>query len=408
MTINGGKVGYVLKMYPRLSETFILNEILAHESAGLDLDIFSLRLPKEAGEHADLDRVRASVTYLPNERADARSFGEALIRAHDALDPRDSELRFKQPPNPWVLYQAVRLSEAVCERGITHLHAHFATEATTVARLAARIAGITYSFTAHAKDIFHESVEEADLRRKARDASAVVTVSDYNVEFLRDLLGDDARGVRRIYNGLDLDAFPCSTEERDPSKIVAVGRLVEKKGFADLIEACALLADGGHGFSCKIIGNGELREKLVELVRSHGLEGIVEFTGSLPREEVRRLMAEAAVLAVPCVVGGDGNRDGLPTVLLEAMALGTPCVSTPVTGIPEILRHEQTGLLVREGSARELGDAMLRLRQDRTLAKTLAGNARELIESDFDIHRNTGEMRRLLGASAARTEVGAG
>ncbi len=404
MSVERARVGYVLKVYPRLSETFILNEILAHEQAGLDLEIFSLRDPKESATHSDVTRVRAPVTYLPNESIDARTLGEALIRASNSLAPDDTILRFKKPPNPWVYYQAVRLADQAAERGISHLHAHFATEATTIARLAARMAGITYSFTAHAKDIFHESVDQDDLRRKARDAAAIVTVSDFNVQFLQDLLGEDADNVSRIYNGIDLDEFPCSTSQRDPTKIVAVGRLVEKKGFDVLVDACSLLVQQGHKFTCKVIGGGDLRESLKARAQGHGLEGFVEFTGPLAREVVRKEVCDASMLAAPCVVGDDGNRDGLPTVLLEAMALGTPCVSTPVTGIPEILHDGETGLLVAERSAEELAQAMLKLMHDRDLASQITRNARSLVEREFDIHRNTGELRRIL---CERSPVGA-
>lgn len=406
MSVRDQRVAYILKMYPRLSETFILNEILAHERAGLDIDIFSLRVPGQPVEHADLRRVRAGVHYLPHDPIDARSMGESLLLAARTLGDADTRLCFEHSRGPWILDQAARIAAMAQERGVTHLHAHFATEATTVCRLASLMSGIPYSFTAHAKDIFHESVVLDDLRAKARDASAIVTVSEFNVRYLHETLGEDAARVVRIYNGLDLDLFPFHDGERETNHIVGVGRLVEKKGFCDLISACAILRDQGRRFRCTIIGDGDLYEDLSRQIEGLGLGSFVTLAGALAREDVRRIVARATVLCAPCVVGEDGNRDGLPTVLLEAMALGTPCVSTPVTGIPEVVRDGETGLMVDEHAPEQCAAALGRLLDDPTLARTLARNARGLIEREFDIHRNTAQMRALF-ASGPASLVGA-
>ncbi len=398
MSVRDRRVAYVLKMYPRLSETFILNEILAHERAGLDIDIFSLRVPGQPVEHADLRRVRAGVHYLPNDPIDARSMGESLMLAARTLGEADTHLRFEHPRGPWILDQAARIAKMARERGVTHLHAHFATEATTVCRLASLMSGIPYSFTAHAKDIFHESVVLDDLRAKARDASAIVTVSEFNVRYLHETLGEDARRVVRIYNGLDLDLFPFHDGDREPDHIVGVGRLVEKKGFCDLVSACALMRDRGRNFRCTIIGDGDLREALERQIEELDLASFVSLAGALAREDVRRIVSRATVLCAPCVIGADGNRDGLPTVLLEAMALGTPCVSTPVTGIPEVVRDGQTGLMVEEHAPVQCAEALERLLDDPSFARTISRNARDLIEHEFDIHRNTAQMRELFAS----------
>ncbi len=395
------KVGYVLKRYPRLSETFILNEILAHEAAGMDLHIFSLRVPEDGPQHEDVKRVRAEVSCLPLEPVSARGFGEALLGAAEVLDEEESTFGFRESKYPWSLWQAGQIARAVREQGISHLHAHFATEATAMARLAALQAGISYSFTAHAKDIFHESVDMPRLRRFARDAAGIVTVSDFNVAHLNSVLDGDACPIHRIYNGLDLSAFPFDDTPREPGVIIAVGRLVEKKGFDVLLRACAIMKASGRNFRCELIGDGQERERLEALHRELGLGDHVEMTGALPREEVVRRVRRASVMAAPCVVGEDGNRDGLPTVLLEAMALGTPCVSTPVTGIPEVVRHEATGLMVPERDADALAGALGRLLDEPRFGRALAGRARTLIEDSFDLHRNTAQIRAMFEAAAA-------
>ncbi len=404
---SGARIGYVLKMYPRFSETFILNEILAHEAAGSELEIFSLRPPVDGRFHEALARVRAPVHYLklPHEnlwalaeRAAAPSEADvfwATIQGAAELPDFATRLGVAWGEQANDVYQAIALARMVRARGIDHLHAHFGNLTTTVARLAAHFAGVTYSFTAHAKDLYHESVEPEDLRAKLTDAATVVTVSDYNVRFLQENYGPAAERVERIYNGLDLQQYGYRAPLDRPRDIIAVGRLVEKKGFDDLIDACTLLAQRGHDFRCRIIGMGPLEAELRARIARLGLEDRVELLGPRPQGEVRDLVQAAAVFAAPCVVGGDGNRDGLPTVLLEAMALGTPCVSTGVTGIPEVVRDGETGLLVDEHDPSTLAVAIERLLQDGALRVELAERARGLIEKDFDIVRNTAAMREL-------------
>ena len=394
--IKPGRVAYVCKMYPRLAETFILNEILAHEQSGLELEVFSLRMPADGRFHRDLGRVRAQTTYLPGPSVKAEHFWTALSRARRTLPQGQRVLEIADGADAGSLHQAIALAEAVRERGITHIHAHFATAATTVARLASLLASVPYSFTAHAKDIFHESVEDADLGRKLRDAAAVVTVSDFNLAYLRDRFGEDADSVQRIYNGLDLDQFSYSPPRGRSPLIIAVGRLVEKKGFADLIQACAILKDRGREFECEIIGGGVLREDLDTQVAALGVGDRVHMLGPISRDEVSRRVRRAALMAVPCVVSSNGNRDGLPTVLLETMALGTPCIATAVTGIPEIVHDDRTGLITPQHDPASLADTIERLLDDEPLGERLATNARRLVEQEFDIHRNTVTMRELF------------
>jgi colanic acid/amylovoran biosynthesis glycosyltransferase len=385
------KIGYVLKMYPRFSETFIVNEILEHEDAGLSLEIFSLRMPVDGRFHEMLADVRAPVHYLTPDGHKTRDAWAQLRLAHTALPGFGRALESLLAAEAEDALQAIALAEAVRARGITHLHAHFGSVATTVARLASLLTGVPYTFTAHAKDIFHAQVDEPDLRRKLRDAASVITVSDFNLRYLRERYGSDAGGVERVYNGLDLRRFPYRPPGDRPPVVVGVGRLVEKKGFDTLIRACALLAER-QPLRCLIVGAGPEEGPLRDLVRTLGCQEHVELAGPMPQRRVIESVAGAAALAAPCVVGADGNRDGLPTVLLEAMALGTPCVATPVTGIPEVIRDGQTGLLVPERDPEALATALGRL-GDGELRCGLAGRARALVEAEFDITRQAGQLR---------------
>jgi glycosyltransferase involved in cell wall biosynthesis len=294
----------------------------------------------------------------------------------------------------------VIIAHEVRKRGLTHLHAHFASSATTVARLAAKLADVTFSFTAHAKDIFHDSVIDADLRWKLQDASAVVTVSDFNFDYLRDRFGPAANGVRRIYNGLQVGALSFSEPIDRSRRVISVGRLIEKKGFEYLIDACALLAQRGCEFVCDIVGDGERYAELEARIEGHDLSERVRLLGALPQEQVLESLRESAVFAAPCVIGADGNRDGLPTVLLEAMAVGTPCISTDVTGIPEAIIDGETGDIVPQHDAANLANAIERLLNDSQRGRRYAVNARRLVEERFDIDCNTAQMRQLFAGAA--------
>jgi glycosyltransferase involved in cell wall biosynthesis len=391
------RIAYVVKRYPRYSETFIVNEILAHEAAGLSLEIFSLLPPVDTHFQNVISQVRAPVHYLPCEGPKASDLWNALQHAAEFADIADA-LAATKGEIVRDIHQALVLARAVRVRGIHHLHAHFASSATTVARLAARLAGVPYSFTAHAKDIFHEDVSADDLRRKLEDAHAVITVSDFNAEFLRREFGEAAGHVARVYNGLDLARFPFASPAERERRIVAVGRLVEKKGFATLIDACALLAKRSAAFHCQIIGTGELEHSLLHRITELGLTQHVELLGPRPQSEIVAEIQRAAIFAAPCLVGDDGNRDGLPTVLLEAMAAGTPCVSTDVTGIPEVLKDNVTGLMIPQHDANALAEAIKKLLGDPALRVRLAAEARALIEREFDIRVNAARQRELFFA----------
>lgn len=389
---TGPRIGYVLKVYPRTSQTFVLTEILAHERAGLEMDIFSLRRTDDTRFHAALAKVQSPVFQIARAGSKATLVLNEL-REHGQHLPQLWDVVQNSNANAEDLLQAARLSRAIVDRGIVHLHAHFGTVATVVARLASKITGVSYSFTAHAKDIFHEVVEEDVLRKKLADAAGVITVSKFNVAFLKDKYADAAAQVRLIYNGLDLDEFRFEQSGDRPPLILAVGRLVEKKGFSYLLDACALLRTRGVRFRCEIVGGGVLDSDLQAQFERLDLGDCVTLCGAMSQSDVKQKIRQARLLAAPCVHAEDNDRDGLPTILLEAMALGTPCISTPVTGIPEVLRHEKTGLMVAERDEVALADACERLLSDQNLRAALTLNGRRLIEESFDIDKNTAKIR---------------
>ncbi|WP_324649836.1 glycosyltransferase family 4 protein [Georgenia sp. H159] len=394
------RIGYVLKMYPRFSETFIVSELLGREARGADIEVFSLRPPVDPRFHSALSEVRAPVTYVPRPRK-VDELWTALRQAEPELPLLHRALPELLAAEASDAAQALELAVVVVRRGITHLHAHFASLATTVARLTSLLTGVPYSFTAHAKDIFHSSVDPADLHRKIAGAHHVVTISDYNERHLRGTYPEAVSATRlhRVYNGLNLAHFPFAASGDDGgADVVAVGRLVEKKGFDVLVDAIGYLRDAGRPVRTRIVGGGEREAELRARVAALGLAELVELTGPLPQHEVREQVAAAGVFAAPCVVGSDGNADGLPTVLLEAMALGTPCISTDVTGITEAVRHEVTGLEVPQHDAVALAQAIVRLLDDRALRSRLTRAARELVEREFDTRRQVEALEQATRA----------
>ncbi|MDQ6751960.1 MAG: glycosyltransferase family 4 protein [Actinomycetota bacterium] len=385
-------------MYPRFSETFVVSEILAREAAGERIEIFSLRPSNDQRFHPELARVQAPVTYVDRlqktsdlweslRTAEAAGLGGAICRCFPDL--------VQAQPDDAV--QAVGLALELRQRNIRHLHAHFASVATSVARLASRLSGVPFSFTAHAVDIFHESVSPDDLRTKLEQAHHAVTISTFNVNYLRGRFPAASGRLHLVRNGLELSRF----EYRDPRpvngtvRVVGIGRLVEKKGFHDLLLAARTLESRGIPVDLSIAGTGILAEELQKAIDRLGLSGHARLLGPRTQDQVKELLRSADVFAAPSVVGPDGNADGLPTVLLEAMALGVPCIGTAVTGIPEVLRNRRTGILARPGSPEALAEAICEISGRHVNRVAMARSARSLIEREYDSRRQAEELRAL-------------
>ncbi|MEB3165290.1 MAG: glycosyltransferase [Cyanobacteriota bacterium] len=399
------KVGYILKMYPRFSETFIVSEILALEKQGMQLEIFSLRAPVDGRFHATLGQVQAHVSYISSYPLRANDLWTLIHQAAAELPEIWSTLAGLATEEARDVYQAIQIALLAKRSGIQHFHAHFASVATQVARIAARLLNISYSFTCHAKDIFHESVDFNRFQSAVDDASHVITISEYNQNFLTQKLSVNNNRVHHVYNGLDLETYQYQPHDSSHQHVTAVGRLVEKKGFADLLQACHLLRQRGVDLPVRLIGSGPLEASLRQQVAELKLDDLVTLLGPRTHGEIIEEVSSAAMFVAPCRIASDGNRDGLPTVLLEAMALGTPCISTDVTGIPEVIIHEQTGLLVEQANAEALAAAMLRLLHSQQEASTLARNGRALIEKSFDVNANAESLIALYQRAAQRQEV---
>ncbi|MCK6262120.1 glycosyltransferase family 4 protein [Vibrio sp. ZSDE26] len=388
------RVAYIVKRYPRYSETFIVNEILAHERSGLDVRIYALLPPQDSHFQDIISRVRAPVTYLTAKAERASPFWKLQKNVAAKYPSVWSALGMFPEASAREVLQALELASFIHKKRITHLHAHFATTSTTVAQIASAITSVPYTFTAHAKDIFHNDNNFDVLKEKFSHSKLAITVSNFNVRYLGEELHISPEKIKKIYNGLNLTDFLFLSPFQRPMKVCAIGRLVEKKGFSDLISACHILKNKQIDFTCEIIGDGELKSSLEQQIKALDLTNYVVMSGSLPQVEIKQRLHQSAVFAAPCVVGVDGNRDGLPTVLLESMALGTPCVSTSVTGIPEVITDNETGLLAKQNDPASLASAIETLLLNSELRLKLANNARQLIEQKFDIDINAEKIRQ--------------
>lgn len=400
------RIGYVLKRFPRLSETFVAAELIELERQGEDIAVFAVSRPEEPVRHAFVDELRAPVVYLPHRplrepfrvgralRAVLRTDAHGWLRAarYCLWPPRRKGLRR--------LLQATVLREEMRRAGIDHAHAHFATAAARLANLAWRMGGPGYSVTAHAKDIYHGEVRLEHLRDKLLPARFVATVSAAGREHLAGALGLNGM-VEVVSNSVDLRRLgPSRTGPGQPGLVLTVARLVEKKGIHDLVVACAKLRRRGAtaGLQLEIVGGGPLQAELRELAER--LEVNARFLGPLPQEEVLARYRRAAVYCLPCRVAASGDRDGLPTSVLEAMALGVPVVTTAVSGLPEAVIDGETGLVVPERDPDALAAALERVLTNPELAARLAARARRHVEERFALERNAARLRALFPEAA--------
>ncbi|MDQ4038802.1 MAG: glycosyltransferase family 4 protein [Actinomycetota bacterium] len=419
-----GVVGYVLKGYPRLSELFIASEIWRLEQLGRTLALFVLKPADEQVSHPVVGRIAARPAYLPATtplsgqpllpwlRHNLGPFRPALLRiarrhpvrlARAVAAAAAQSGRARKGWRPRTIYvkellQAVEVADRISQAdGIYHLHAHFAHGTTTVTWLASMLTGLPFSFTGHAKDIYRESLNPAGLlARKMRAAAFVVTCTATNRDHLRALAPD--ADVRLIYHGLNADFArllaevpPRDTSTIDlspscgPLRIVSVGRLVAKKGFGVLVDAVAVLHERGQDVELVIVGeDGEDAASVRAQVAAHKLSDVVSLLGPLSQRDICMIYRRCDVFALACRIEANGDRDGIPNVLVEAMAAGLPVVSTAVSGIPELVRDGHNGLLVAPDDPVALADALLRLAKDPQLRACLARAGAVTVSERFD------------------------
>jgi colanic acid/amylovoran biosynthesis glycosyltransferase len=385
-------VGYLFERFPRFTQTFCAREVAELYRQAMPVPVFSIYRPKETTpEVTGLDRVE--VHYLPSTKnpmiiARAHLFSPHLQKIWARDGDRRDKRRFRE---------AVYLGPILRDRGIAHLHVHFADIAAHTAWWLKRLFGTTYSFTGHANDIFCPKLDRRiSLDDLVRDASFVVGVTDYSANRLKQEFPYARDKIFRVYNGLDPSIFKPAVGGTEPLRIVSVGRLIEKKGWRYLIEACALLRDRGLRFDCRIVGDGPDEEVLRQLIQQLSLTELVHLIGPRSQTEIIDILAESSLFVFPAIRDQKGDSDNLPTVLIEALASSLPIVATTVAGIPEIVEGGSNGLLVPEKDSKQLALAIERLCRDPSQRRVFGIESRRMAEETFTLQGTVAQLRMLL------------
>ena len=396
------RVLYVVSLFPCWSETFIVREIEQLVARGVDVRILSLKPPSEAMVHAQAEALMPRVRHArPLSRALADRVRHAVANLPAvAASVAEAVAGLWRRPGPLaktVVAQFRALGELDEVRSFAPdwIHAHWATYPSSAAMLLARATGVPWSFTAHAHDIY---VDQQLLPQKLAHASLAVTISRFNVGWLRPFRRAGGAPLEVIHCGIDPGQFAYQPDGRAPSTVLAIGRLDPIKGFDVLIEAFAQLRDRGVEATLELVGDGPQRRELEALRDAHGLGERVRFRGAKPQPEVRAALREATIFALPSLVAPDGNRDGIPVALMEAMAAGCPVVTSAVSGIPELVRDGIEGDAVLPGDAGALADALERQLADAALRRRYADAARRRVELEFDVRAESARLLDRFGA----------
>lgn len=398
------RIAYITSRFPVLTETFIIREIEELRRKGIAVEVFSLKSrPSKGTLHGNARALietthyypyflslavwRAVFYYLFTEPAQCLGIMTKIIKTH-ILKPL---LLLKTIA---VIPKSFAIARALKKMGVTRVHAHWATIPTTAAWAIAKLNGTTYTFTSHAWDIYQEDTMLLD---KIRDAGRAITISDYNKKYLTEKFPEiDPDKIEVVHCGLDLKQFtPGQSEKGDIFKILSIGRLTEKKGFDVLLKACKILKDSGIQFLCQIVYvNGDFENEVFQLYDNLELNDCVRFIPALPQNEIIKCYEDADCFVLPCVIAGSKDRDGIPVVILEAMAMQLPVVSTPVSGIPEVIENGETGLLVQAGDAGELAHAIEQLHSDPGLRAILGTSGRDFVTKQFDISSTVDQLSK--------------
>ena len=423
-------VAYVVSRFPKLTETFILYEILALEAQGVRVELFPLLRAKSTSSPSEggsvwrklIERIRPSegvMTMHPEARP-------LVTRAHYtpfiSVPILAANWRvFRRGPRTYlravativadnlgspnfllgglaIIPKAVYIGEMMRSRGVQHVHAHFANHPATAAWIIHATSGLPYSFTGHGADL---QVDQHMLRRKVRGARAVVTISEYNRAFIAGHTEIDPSRINVIHCGVDTQQFTPRkiAVEGAPSAVhlLCIGTFYEVKGHRYLLEACRVLIDRGRAVTLDLIGEGPDEAELRGLVVALRLTDSVSFLGPRTRDEVIRALQDADALVVPSVPTESGRREGIPVVLMEAMASGIPVIASNISGIPELVEHERSGLLVQPRDPAAIADAVDRIILEPGLAERLSIGGRAHVVAEFDLQTNATRLRGALG-----------
>lgn len=393
------QVAYLVLEFPKLSETFVMREIAGLRELGWRTPIYPLWSSNPDLIHPEVQPMLPLVRWRHPLSGATIIANLTMLRRRPQAYLATLWLIARQLPRDWLrAVKALALFPTMVwiagdmkQHGVRHVHAHFASFPALAALVAHRLSGVSYSFTAHAFDLY---VKPSMLSEKISAASMVVTISDYNRRLL-SIASRASTPIHVVHCGVRVpEAVPqsdCATRS-----IACVARLEEKKGHRYLIEACRILRDRGVHYDCTIVGGGPLERDLRSRITEAGLDATVALAGQQTTDAVQRLLRRTAVFVLPSVVTPSGNAEGIPVALMEAMAAGVPVVSTRTTGIPELVRNGVTGLLVEPRDAVALADALQRLLDDPELREIVRTAAFHYVKKEFALESSIARMDELL------------
>jgi len=386
------RLGYLFERFPAFTQTFCARELAELYRQGATPPVFSIRRPAE-DRPLNIPLEKIPVYYLPDTNSLEFKIRTKLISPRfRPLWAGSGDLRDKGRYR-----EALFLGPKLRKARVSHVHVHFAGLASRTAWWIKRLFGITYSFTGHANDIFCPKPDQrVTLGDLVGEASFVVAVSDFGANWLRRGFPEAADKVHRVYNGLDLSTFRPSIPGSKPVRLLSVGRLIEKKGFVFLVEACRILSSSGLNFTCEIVGEGPERHRLEELIRAYRLSDQVRLTGAKPQTEIVDLLGRSSLFVFPAIHDSSGDSDNLPTVLIEAMASRLPIIATGIAGIPEIVRHNENGILIQEKDAAQLANAIRLLADNRELLEKYGQMSQTIAAEKFALPNTVSQLKSLF------------
>ena len=411
------RLAYIVSRFPILSETFILRELLTLEELGWPIDLFAIQHSRQAVRHPEAIALESRVRYAAPIAGRTLRASSRLLPHHRGVCARlfaQTVAGYASSPEFLakalvVLPAAVEWADHMRAARVEHIHAHFGSFPALAALVASEILGIGFSFTVHAHDLFADNLM---LAQKVLRARFVATISDYNRQRLRALAGSAADRVVVVRCGVDVASYQPATRagRRDTRLILAVAALREYKGLEHLVRACALIRESApeERFVCHIVGDGPMRRPLEQLIRRLGLDRHVHLLGARDQHAVRETLPRADTFVLPSVVASNGYMDGIPVALMEAMASRVPVVASALSGIPELVRPDVTGLLVPPGDAGAIRDAVLECWRSPAAAQQRAARGRALVEREYDLRSNARQLAALFDSVLAARSAAAG
>jgi len=399
-----GKIAYLMSRFPHLPETFILREMIELERIGWQIELYPLIIQEQSTVHAEAGQWIKRARYVPIFSLDVLSSNIRFFLQDPRLYLWLWWMVFKENLfNPaflarafFLLPKAVRMAELMKEDGIRHIHAHYATHPALVAWIIHMLTKIPYSVTVHAHDIFKE---KSMLAVKMQSAKAIVAISEFNRRYLIDYLGGWVdRKIHVVHCGVNVDAYlqHGRTQPNSVLRILSIGSLQPYKGQLFLVRACSILHKKGINFDCIILGGGKLRKELDAEIQKLGLSDIVKLAGPKTQKEVLDYLGRCDCYVQPSIIADDGQMEGIPVALMEAMASSIPVIATEISGVPELVQAGKTGWAVPQKSAAALADSIADIAGHWAAAKIIAENGQRLVKKEFSLPENVQKLGSLF------------